>query len=150
MGMKVETPKKPKITTESAIVTVCVDLSKSTFHVVGLDAGGNKILRKKFNRESFRDWLARPVRTRMPGGVAGVRLDRLLCRFRCSPWRSRSRRGRRPRTFRREPQEFPEEGRKATSGTWLSSCHKSVMHSVDPLGQPRNTPITRVGDTHTS
>ena len=26
----------------------------------------------KFNREGFRDWLARPVRTRMPGGVAGA------------------------------------------------------------------------------
>jgi transposase len=57
--MKVETPKKKKITPESSLVTVCVDLSKSTFHVVGLDTGGNKILRKKFNREGFRDWLAR-------------------------------------------------------------------------------------------
>ena len=58
--MKVETPKKTKITSESTLVTVCVDLSKNTFHVVGLDAEGKKILRRKFNREGFRDWLARP------------------------------------------------------------------------------------------
>ncbi len=58
--MKVETPKKTKITPESTLVTVCVDLSKNTFHVVGLDAEGKKILRRKFHREGFRDWLARP------------------------------------------------------------------------------------------
>ena len=39
-----ESPKKTKITPESTLVTVCVDLSKSTFHVVGLNAGGSKVL----------------------------------------------------------------------------------------------------------
>ena len=58
--MKVETPKKTKVTPESALVTVCVDLSKNTFHVVGLDAEGKKILRRKFNREGLVEWLARP------------------------------------------------------------------------------------------
>ncbi len=58
--MKVETPKKKQITLEVSIVTVCVDLSKNTFHVVALDADGKKILRKKFNREAFKDWLSRP------------------------------------------------------------------------------------------
>ena len=52
--MKVETPKKRTITLEASIVTVCVDLSKNTFHVVALDADGKKILRKKFNRENFK------------------------------------------------------------------------------------------------
>jgi transposase len=54
------TPKKKQITLEASIVTVCVDLSKNTFHVVGLDSDGKKILRRKFNREAFKSWLARP------------------------------------------------------------------------------------------
>ena len=58
--MKVETPKKAKAPLESPLARVCVDLSKSTFHVVGLDAEGNKVLRRKFNRENFKEWLARP------------------------------------------------------------------------------------------
>ena len=58
--MKVETPKKSQITLEASIVTVCVDLSKNTFHVVALDTDGKKILRKKFNREAFKAWLGRP------------------------------------------------------------------------------------------
>ncbi|MGC8500742.1 MAG: IS110 family transposase, partial [Leptospirillia bacterium] len=58
--MKVETPKKTKAPLESTLARVCVDLSKSTFHVVGLDAEGNKVLRRKFNRENFKEWLARP------------------------------------------------------------------------------------------
>jgi hypothetical protein len=40
--MKVETPKKTKATLESTLVRVFVDLAESTFHVVGLDAEGNK------------------------------------------------------------------------------------------------------------
>ena len=149
MGMKVETPKKPKITTESAIVTVCVDLSKSTFHVVGLDAGGNKILRKIQSgrlqglagppgADPHAGWCGRGAAQSPPMPISMFPME-----IAQSP-------GTEAQDFRREPQEFPEEGRKATSGTWLSSCHKSVMHSADPLGQPRNTPITRVGDTHTS
>ena len=58
--MKVETPKKTKATLESTLVRVFVDLAESTFHVVGLDAEGNKVLRRKFNRENFKEWLARP------------------------------------------------------------------------------------------
>ena len=58
--MKVETPKKVKSPLESILARVCVDLSKSIFHVVGLDAEGNKVLRRKFNRENFKEWLARP------------------------------------------------------------------------------------------
>ena len=58
--MKVETPKKTKNSPESSLSRIGVDLSKSTFHVVGLDADGKKILRRKFNREGFKAWLARP------------------------------------------------------------------------------------------
>ncbi len=57
--MKIQTPKKTKAFQESALARVGVDLSKNVFHVVGLDAQGNKILRKKFNREGFQGWLAR-------------------------------------------------------------------------------------------
>jgi transposase len=57
--MKIQTPKKTKASPESALARVGVDLSKNVFHVMGLDAQGNKILRKKFNREGFQSWLAR-------------------------------------------------------------------------------------------
>ena len=36
------------------IVTVGVDLSKDTFHVVALDGNGKKILREKFNQADFK------------------------------------------------------------------------------------------------
>ncbi|MHB8369417.1 MAG: hypothetical protein ACYDBP_06950 [Leptospirales bacterium] len=53
------TPKKTKATLESTLVRVCFGLAESTFHVVGLDAEGKKILRRKFNRENFKEWLSR-------------------------------------------------------------------------------------------
>jgi transposase len=58
--MKIQSPKKTTSSPESTLVRVCVDLSKNTFHVVGFDAKGSKVLRKKFSRDQFKEWLARP------------------------------------------------------------------------------------------
>ncbi|MHB8369546.1 MAG: IS110 family RNA-guided transposase [Leptospirales bacterium] len=57
--MKVKTPTKKEETARilSSIERVCVDLSKSTFHVVGLDADRKIVFRKKFSREAFLGWL---------------------------------------------------------------------------------------------
>ncbi|MCL5285386.1 MAG: hypothetical protein M1313_06520 [Nitrospirae bacterium] len=57
--MKVQISKKKTETArnEAAIERVCVDLAKSTFHVVGLDADRKTVFRRKFNRKGFLEWL---------------------------------------------------------------------------------------------
>lgn len=64
--MSVKTSKSPKSSPEFLLlVRIGVDLSKDTFHVVGLDEKGHRIFRKKFTRESFKTWLGRPELPRM-------------------------------------------------------------------------------------
>ena len=58
--MKIQTLKRTTPSPESTLVRVCFDLSKNTFHIVGFDAKGSKVLRKKFSRDHFMEWLARP------------------------------------------------------------------------------------------
>ena len=64
-GMSVKTSKPPKSSPEFLLVRIGVDLSKDTFHVVGVDEKGHRIFRKKFTRESFKTWLGRPELPRM-------------------------------------------------------------------------------------
>lgn len=54
------TKSSPLMPTPIGIERVCVDLAKSTFHVVGVDSERKTIFRKKFTRTAFLDWLARP------------------------------------------------------------------------------------------
>lgn len=57
---KVQKATKPTtiLDIESRIERVCVDLAKSTFHVVGLDSNWKTIFRKKFTRTGFLEWLS--------------------------------------------------------------------------------------------
>ena len=65
-GMSVKTSKPPKSSPEFLLlVRIGVDLSRDTFHVVGLDEKRHRIFRKKFTRESFKTWLCRPELPRM-------------------------------------------------------------------------------------
>ena len=58
--MKIQTLKKTTPSPEYTLARVCVDLSENTFHIVGFDAKGSKVLRKKLSRNHFMEWLARP------------------------------------------------------------------------------------------
>ena len=57
--MKVQPPvkKSEAARKEAMIERVCVDLAKSTFHVVGLDADRKTVFRRKFSREGLLSWL---------------------------------------------------------------------------------------------
>ena len=56
---KIQKATKPATTlaVETRIERVCVDLAKSTFHVVGIDRDRKTVFRKKFTRAAFLDWL---------------------------------------------------------------------------------------------
>lgn len=57
MKVKTSTKKEEAARILASIERVCVDLAKSTFHVVGLDADRKTIFRRKFTRDSFLGWL---------------------------------------------------------------------------------------------
>ncbi len=50
MKVKTSTKKEEAARILASIERVCVDLAKSTFHVVGLDADRKTIFRRKFTR----------------------------------------------------------------------------------------------------
>lgn len=53
---KIQRATKPSPTLETSLIErVCVDLAKSTFHVVVLDHDRKTVFRKKFTRAAFLD-----------------------------------------------------------------------------------------------